>query len=73
MHQPKLMDNTDFVPTWLKNLGNKPNCSFIIFDIVNFYPSLSEELLNGALTFGSQSDDITDNEVTALWRQRNLL
>ena len=54
--------NTDSVLAWLKSLGNKPNPSFISFDIVDFYPSILEELLKEALTFASQYDNITDNE-----------
>ena len=36
--------NTDFVLTWFKG-HNKLKLSFISFDIVNFYPSISENLL----------------------------
>ena len=36
--------------------------SFINFDIVDFYPSISEELLCEALSFASNYVPITDNE-----------
>ena len=55
-------ENTDSVLRWFKNLENKPNRSLISFNIVDFYPSISEELLNEALSFASQYDNITENE-----------
>ena len=36
--------------------------SFIAFDVVEFYPSISIELLSEALQFASEYDTITDNE-----------
>ena len=36
--------------------------SFIAFDVVEFYPSISIELLREALQFVSEYDTITDNE-----------
>ena len=30
------------------------NCTFTIFDIVEFYPSISEDLLNSALSFAKR-------------------
>jgi hypothetical protein len=36
--------------------------SFIVFDVVEFYPSISVELLNSALMFANQYDKITDEE-----------
>ena len=41
--------STDSVIAWFKNLSNKSTRSFITFDIVDFYPSISEELLREAL------------------------
>jgi hypothetical protein len=46
--------NTDSVISWFKNIQNKPEHSFIIFDIV--YPHITKELLTEALTFASQYD-----------------
>ena len=54
--------NTDSVISWFSNLPNKSTRSFINFDIVDFYPSISEELLCEALTFASNYVPITDNE-----------
>ena len=54
--------NADSVISWFSNLPNKSTRSFINFDIVDFYPSISEELLCEALTFASNYVTITDNE-----------
>ena len=54
--------NTDSVIKWYKSIANKPAHSFICFDVVEFYPSISEELLFEALTWASNYDEITDKE-----------
>ena len=43
-------------------MPDKSTRSFISFDVVDFYPSISEELLKQALTFATQYDEITENE-----------
>ena len=43
--------NTDTVIDWFKSIRNKHLCKFIIFDIREFYPSITENLLKKALTF----------------------
>ena len=54
--------NTDKVISWYNNLENKKNLSFICFDICDFYPSISEDLLNKALDYATRYDDISDYE-----------
>ena len=54
--------NTDSVIKWFDNMPDKSTRSFISFDVVDFYPSISEELLKQALTFATQYDEITENE-----------
>ena len=43
--------NTDTVIDWFKVIGNKRLCKFVIFDIKELYPSITENLLKKALTF----------------------
>ena len=43
--------NTQGVVDWFKNLRNKKKLKFVVFDIENFYPSISEKLLKDALNF----------------------
>ena len=56
------LKNTSSVLTWFNNIPNKDQYSFIDFDVVDFYPSISIDLLNAALDFASNYDDITDDE-----------
>ena len=50
---------------WYKLLQNKRNSTFICFDVIEFYSSRSEALLNGALYFASQHVNIsaTDRQI----------
>ncbi len=52
--------NTKSVLAWFNSIPNKNQYSFIAFDVVDFYPSISIELLNAALDFASNYDDITE-------------
>ncbi len=54
--------NTKSVLAWFNSIPNKNQYSFIAFDVVDFYPSISIELLNAALDFASNYDDITEEE-----------
>ena len=47
---------------WFKNLPNKNRCAFIIFDVVEFYPSISETLLELALDFAANYVTISDDD-----------
>ena len=55
-------NNTLQVIDWFKNLENKNNMRFIKFDVVEFYPSITESLLNKAIEFGKQYIEITSYE-----------
>jgi hypothetical protein len=46
--------NTQQVILWFGNINDKDRHSFISFDIVDFYPSISEKLLNEALAWASE-------------------
>ena len=54
--------NTTSVINWFKSSQNHQRSSFICFDIENFYPSISQDLLNKALDFASNYDNITADE-----------
>ena len=59
LHQWK---NTAAVIDWFKSIKNKQRLSFICFDIEEFYPSISQDLLIKALDFASDYDNITTDE-----------
>jgi hypothetical protein len=47
--------------------------SFITFDVVDFYPSISEQLLRDALEFASQFDDISEEEKAIIIQAKRSL
>lgn len=54
--------NTTSVIRCFKANDNKQKHNFICFDIIEFYPSISQDLLNKALKFPSAYDNITKDE-----------
>ena len=58
---------------WFKCIENKQQFSFICFDIEEFYPSISQDLLNKALDFASIYDNITNEERNIIIQQRKKL
>ena len=43
--------NTKNIISWFKSIKNKQNCKFILFDIKDFYPTITKELLSKCLSF----------------------
>ena len=54
--------NIKSVLSWFNQVVDKSQYSFIAFDVVDFYPSISIDLLKAALDFASKYDNITDTE-----------
>lgn len=54
-----LWRSTNAVLEWFNEIPNKNDSTFICFDIVEFYPSITEKLLNNALDFASRYTEIT--------------
>ena len=50
----KLWRSTQSVLDWFDDLDDKRNATFINFDIVDYYPSITEKLLNEALDFAAK-------------------
>ena len=44
--------------SWFRNFPNKNKCKFLVFDIVDFYSSISKKLLTDAINFGKQYSTI---------------
>jgi len=68
-----LWRSTTEVIDWFKSISNKQNASFICFDIVDFYPSISEQLLNKALDFAGQFHPISDQERQIIMHTKKTL
>ena len=54
--------STKSVINWFNNIKSKQHSHFICFDIEEFYPSISQDLLNRALGFASRYVTITAEE-----------
>ncbi|PIK41521.1 hypothetical protein BSL78_21624 [Apostichopus japonicus] len=65
--------NTTSVLKWFKDLPNKHELTFIVFDIIDFYPSISEILLYEALTWAKQFTKITEAMLEAIKHARKSL
>ena len=58
---------------WFRAIEDKGSCSFMCFDIVEFYPSITEKLLHTALTWAKGYADITELELEAIYHCRKSL
>ena len=57
-----------------QELTNKGDSAFICFDVVEFYPSITEALLNRALDFASEHVNISaDKRLTIINSKHSLL
>ena len=65
--------NTQQVISWFGNINDKDRHSFISFDIVDFYPSISEKNLNEALVWPSDLATITENDISIIKHARKSL
>ena len=57
-------ENYSAVTKWFRNIENKPNSSFIIFDIQNFNPSISLSSFNRATEFGKGIYNLSNDEIS---------
>ena len=62
--------NTVSVIQWFKKLEDKKSYSFINFDIVNFYPSITENLLKNAINWAATLVPISDDEKEIIFHVR---
>ena len=65
--------NSASVIEWYKTISNKDQYRFIIFDIENFYPSISIELFNEALNFVKTLTDISETGVSIMMQVHKTL
>ena len=65
--------NSESVTTWYKAIPDKNRHSFISFDIVDFYPSISESLLNEAIVWARSQTSISDDEIATITAARKSL
>ena len=69
----KQFKNTNETIEWFNTFENKTRLEFIQFDIVDFYPSVSEKLLEDALNFASQYTTITPIQIQTIKQARESI
>ena len=65
--------STGEVLRWFKDIENKHRKRFMQFDVVEFYPSISEELLKKSLDFACLHTPITEDEREIILHSRQAL
>ena len=55
--------NSDMVKNWFSSIKNKSQCTFIQLNIMEFYPSITETILDDALSFAKQHAKTSDKDL----------
>ena len=58
---------------WYRNIKRKDQCSFVVFDIESFYPSISTKLFDEAVSFAKLYYDFTSDELELIMHSRKTL
>ena len=67
----KQWKNTDSVIRWFNHLRNKQKLLFIQFNVVNFYGSISQDLLENSLTFAARHTRISASTKSTIMQATN--
>ena len=65
--------NSNDVISWFKSIKNNRNCKVISFDIKDFYPTITKELLSKCSSFPETKIQITENNKKIIYYFRKLL
>ena len=65
--------NTYSVIELYRNIKRKDQCSFVVFDIESFYPSISTKLFDEAVSFAKLYYDFTSDELELIMHCRKTL
>lgn len=65
--------NTAEVLSWFSDITSKQNSRFIQFDIAEFYPSITSELLDRAITYARTIINIDDSEISIIKHAKRSL
>ena len=71
--QANQWQNSDNTIAWFNTIENKSRHVFISFDIVDFYPSISEELLDQAIVWAKQLTTISNDDINIIKHARKSL
>ena len=65
--------STKNVTDWFKKIDNKKDCTFIQFDIKEFYPAISDSILGKAINFAKEFIDIESSNLRTIQHCRKSL
>ena len=65
--------NSSEVIEWFKSIPNKKECVFTVFDIQEFYPSITEDLLKQAILFAQNSINIPPKSIDVIFHSHKSL
>ena len=65
--------NSESVIKWFYSIENKSQCKFIQLDIAEFYPSISEKILDNAILFAQQHSNIPEKDLIIKHCRKSLL
>jgi hypothetical protein len=65
--------NSDDTIAWFSGLNNKHKQTLLSFDIVDFYPSITEQLLDDAINWGKQFTPIPESDIKIIKHARQSL
>ena len=69
----KQWQNTAAVVDWFKNIEDKKSMTFIKFDIISFYPSITKELLKDAISWARKFVKISKKEENTILEAKKTL
>ena len=58
--------NSDETIAWFKSVGNKDRYTFLSFDIIDFYQSISEDLLDNTISWAKPFTTILDTDMRVI-------
>ena len=58
--------NTETVIHWFKSIEQKSRCFFILFDVIEFYPSINEKILEEVIIFAKQHTKIAEKDLRVI-------
>ena len=70
---PNHIYSTQQAVSWFKNMKNKSDAKFILFDINSFYPNITQELIRKAINFAKQHVYVHENSIKIIEHSRKSL
>ena len=65
--------NTETAIHWFKSIVQKSRCFFIQFDLIEFYPSITKEILEEVIVFAKKHTEIAEKDLKIIKHCRKSL